>query len=126
MDIMDVIGDVLVIFGALNFAICAIGLITFHDFYARVSAVGTAAGFGISFVVLGVWFKNPSLASFFVALVAILLLLGTSALGSMFIARSAALRGTQMTNPVADELGVLTPEQFEARMNGRGAPVEES
>ena len=113
MDVMDIIGDVLIIFGALNFAICAIGLITFYDFYARVSAVGTAAGFGISFVVLGLWFKAPSLGTFVVVAIAVPLLLGTSALGSMFIARSAALRGTQMTNPVADELGVLTPEEFE-------------
>lgn len=115
MDVMNIIGDILVVVGALNFAICALGLVAFYDVYARISAVGTASGFGVSFVVLGIWFKDPSVGKLFIAIFAVVVLLGTSALGSLLIARSAVLRGTQMVDPVDDDVQLDTPEEFEAR-----------
>ncbi|WP_018297945.1 cation:proton antiporter [Corynebacterium lubricantis] len=115
MQVMNIIGDILIVVGALNFAICALGLVAFYDVYARISAVGTASGFGVSFVVLGIWFKDPSLWSFFIALFAVVVLLGTSAMGSLLIARSAVLRGTQMVAPIDDDINLEKPEVFEAR-----------
>lgn len=46
MTIADIIGNVLLILGALLFASGALGIIKFPDPYTRISAVGTAGVLG--------------------------------------------------------------------------------
>ncbi|WP_375001961.1 cation:proton antiporter [Aeromicrobium sp. CTD01-1L150] len=91
--VLDVLGQVLVVIGALVFVVAAIGLITLFDPYTRTSAVATAAGVGVSLVVTGVVLLDPSLPTVVKAVFAILLQLATSAIGGMAIARSAVLSG---------------------------------
>src|SRR5699024_3639701 len=62
--ILDIIGNVFVLAGVLIFSIAAIGLFRFTDTYQRISAVGTAAGLGISVLVIGVFILTPSWQNF--------------------------------------------------------------
>lgn len=109
-EILEVIGNIGVVVGALIFAICGVGLLKFRDVYTRLSVIGTAGGSGIILVIVGVWLHNPNLVDGLKALVAIILLLGTSAIGSILIARAALLRRTPMIEPIYDDTKLLDPD----------------
>lgn len=91
MTVLFFIGDVLITLGALIFATAALGLLRFPDAYTRISAVGTAGGLGIIFVVTGAFLHQPNLPDGVKVILIIALQLATSAIGSMAIARSAYL-----------------------------------
>lgn len=93
MDIFDIIGQILAIIGAAIFIAAGIGLNRLPDPYMRASAVATAAGLGVAFVVVGVALTNPSLSAGIKVTLAVLLQLATSAVGSMTLGRAAALSG---------------------------------
>ncbi|WP_066906735.1 cation:proton antiporter [Millisia brevis] len=101
---MSVVGNILVVAGALIFATAALGLVRFPDAYTRVSAVGTAGGVGIVLLVSGALVIQPSVPNVAKVVVIVLLQLATSAVGSMAIARSAYLTGVRMTRWSYDEL----------------------
>ncbi|ACV09561.1 cation:proton antiporter [Jonesia denitrificans] len=96
MTIADIIGNVLLILGALLFASGALGIIKFPDPYTRISAVGTAGGIGIILVIAGTVFLAPGLSNAVKAIIIVALQLGTSAIGSIAIARSAYLTGVPL------------------------------
>lgn len=98
MDVLTVIANILILLGTLNFAICGAGMLTFRDVFARMSVLGTASGFGVSFIVIGTFLLDPSWWNALVGLAAVVLLIGTSAIGSTLIARSALLRGNQIAD----------------------------
>ncbi len=100
----DIIGNLFIIAGALIFAVAVIGLYKFTDTYQRISAVGTAAGLGISLVVIGVFFEIPTWPNFFKLLIILFLQLATSSIGTMAIARSAYLTGSKMQPGYFDHL----------------------
>lgn len=108
---MDIVGQILVLLGAAIFVAAAIGLHRFTDPYMRASAVGTAAGLGVAFVVAGAAFMDPSLSTTIKVIIAIALQLATSAIGSMTIARAAVMSGHRFSD--ATDAGELTsrPEQ---------------
>ena len=93
---LDIIGNVFILAGVLIFSIAAIGLFKFTDTYQRISAVGTAAGLGISVLVIGVFILAPSWQNFIKLLIILFLQLATSSIGSMAIARSAYLTGSPL------------------------------
>lgn len=64
----------------------------------RISAVGTAGGIGIILVIAGTVFLAPGLSNAVKAIIIVALQLGTSAIGSIAIARSAYLTGVPCTN----------------------------
>ncbi|AGF72807.1 monovalent cation/H(+) antiporter subunit G [Corynebacterium halotolerans] len=113
MDILTLAADVLIILGALVFAVCGVGLITFRDIYTRLSVIGTAGGIGIVLVVLGVLLHNPDWLNTVKALAIIVLLVGTSSIGSILLARAALLRRTPMVEPIFDETKLLSEENPE-------------
>lgn len=97
-------GQVMIVAGALVFATAALGIIRFTDPYTRMSAVGTAGGMGIVFVVGGVFLVQPSVPDLVKLALFVGLHLATSALGSMTIARSAYLTGIPLHRRHFDEL----------------------
>lgn len=106
MTAMDIIGHVLVALGATIFVAAGIGLHRLKDPYMRASAVGTAAGLGVAFIVAGTAFIDGSLSTTVKVVIAIALQLATSAIGSMAIARAAVLSGHQFS--AATDPGELT------------------
>lgn len=102
--LLDIAANILMLTGALVFATAAIGLFKFKDVYQRISAVGTAAGLGISLVVIGVFIMMPTWTNFFKLLIILFLQLATSSIGSMAIARSAYLTGSPLRPGIFDQL----------------------
>lgn len=103
---LKIAGQVLIVLGAGLFSTAGLGLLRLRDVYGRSSAVATAAGLGISLILVGAFLMQPSLAGAVKLVVAVLLQLATSAVGSMAIARAAYLTGSplQLDSPEADEL----------------------
>lgn len=90
---LQILGQVFLVAGAIVFIVAAIGLVTLFDPYTRASAVATAAGVGVSFIVVGVVLMDPSVSNGIKGALAIVLQLATSAIGSMAVARGAVLTG---------------------------------
>lgn len=91
MDVFDTIGQALAVIGAAIFIAAGIGLNRLPDPYMRASAVATAAGLGVAFVVVGAALTDPSLSAGIKVTLAVLLQLATSAVGGMALARAAVL-----------------------------------
>lgn len=104
MTIPELLSTVLIVLGSLVFATAALGIVRFPDPYTRISAVGTAAGLGILLVVFGAFLRQPSVTTFLLVLLIIVLQLATAAIGSMAIARSAYLSGVPLRRRSYDEL----------------------
>lgn len=125
--LLDIAGNIVVLAGILVFAGAAIGLFKFTDTYQRISAVGTAAGLGISLVIVGVFLLSPSWANLVKLLIIVFLQLATSSIGTMVIARSAYLTGSQMQPGYFDH---LAEDQGQPEDIGSGDedldPVEEN
>lgn len=93
---MDIAGQILVVLGGLIFLTAALGVVRLPDLYTRVSAVTTAAGLGIVFVVVGALLLQPTPADTAKVVLAVVLQLATSAVASIAIARSGYLTGTPL------------------------------
>lgn len=103
--VLPILGQVLMIAGALLFATAGLGLLRLRDAYARSSAVATAAGLGVSLIVLGALLFQLTPENALKTALAVLLQLATSAIGSMAIARSAYLVGSPLVpDAVRDDL----------------------
>ncbi|WP_067605777.1 monovalent cation/H(+) antiporter subunit G [Enteractinococcus helveticum] len=102
--IADVIGNVMAVVGVLVISLAAVGLFRFTDTYQRISAVGTAAGVGITLIVAGVFLIEPTWGNLIKVIIIIFLQLATSSIGTMAIARAAYLTGTKMTPGYFDHL----------------------
>lgn len=102
--VLDIVANVIILAGVLVLAVAAIGLFKFRDVYTRISAVGTAAGLGISLVIIGVFVLAPSWPNFIKLLIILFLQLATSSIGTMAIARSAYLTGSKMHPGYFDHL----------------------
>lgn len=110
MPILHIIGAIFIIFGTINFAVCASGMLYFRDVYARISVLGTTSGFGVTFVLLGVVLYDPTWRNVILCVAAIVILLGTSSMGTLLVARSALLRRTAVVGAVYNEADVLQSE----------------
>lgn len=106
MTILEIIGQVLIVLGGLIFVTGALGLIRFPDAYTRASAVGTAGGLGVVFVVTGALLVQPTVPDTFKVVLIILLQLATSAIGIIAVGRSAYLVGVPLQRRAFDELAV--------------------
>ncbi len=104
--LLVITGQLLVIAGALLFSTAGIGVLRLRDAFARSSAIATAAGLGISLILVGVFLLDPSWSAGWKLVVAVLLQLLTSSAGSIALARAAYLTGSQLVldHPDDDEL----------------------
>lgn len=119
MSVVAIVGQVLIVAGAVVFATAALGLFRFFDTYTRVSAVGTAGGFGVSLVVVGALLVQPGLPDAIKVVAIVALQLATSAVATAAIARSAYLTKVPLRRMTFDE---LTP-QDPARGDDRADPA---
>ena len=118
MDVMEILSSVFILIGAANFVICGAGMLTFRDVYARMSVLSTASGFGVSMIIIGVFLLDPRWSTAIVGIGAIILLLGTSAIGSILISRSSILRHVAIVDVQFNEANVwegefVSPDDFQ-------------
>ncbi|MCG7421373.1 monovalent cation/H(+) antiporter subunit G [Micrococcus porci] len=116
--VMTVAGSVLAVAGAVVFLGAAVGLIRFPDPYTRISATGTAGGVGMILIVTGGLLLMPSVANLVKVVLIVVLQLGTAAIATMALGRSAYLTGVPMNLAHYDELAEDTP----GREHGEPAP----
>ena len=116
---MSILGQILIVAGGLVFLTAALGVVRFPDVYTRISAVGTAAGLGIVLVVAGALLLQPGLSNTIKVVVIVILQLGTSAIGSMAVARSAYLTRTPMRGVVYDDAKETQADDGEAERTER-------
>lgn len=102
------IGQGFALLGAAIFLAAGLGLWRLPDPYTRISAVATAAGLGVSCIIVGVVVIDPSGAAIAKGSVAIVLQLITSTIGGMTIARAAVNSGHDFSD--ATDPGPLAPE----------------
>jgi multicomponent Na+:H+ antiporter subunit G len=103
--ITTVAGSVFLVLGALIIASAALGLLKLPDVYTRTSAVGTAAGLGVAFMIVGVIIFDFSALTLVKGIIAIVAQLVTSAVGSYVLARASYMTGSKpVETTVPDEL----------------------
>lgn len=104
MTALSIAGQVSIVLGALILLSAGLGVLKFPDAYTRTSAVSTAAGFGVVFVVLGALLVDPSVSNTIKVAVIVPLQLLTSAVASTAIARSAYITGVPVTRQHYNDL----------------------
>lgn len=103
--VITVVGSALLILGAAIIASAAVGLLNLPDVYTRTSAIGTAAGLGVSLMIVGVVVLDFSTLNLIKGIVAIIAQLLTSAIGSFVLARASYMSGSKpVDTTVPDEL----------------------
>lgn len=118
--ILSVLAAVLTLSGALLFLVAGIGLVRLPDVFSRSSSVATAAGVGFTAILVGVWCQLPTGPNLVKVVVAIVLQLITSAVGSMALVRAGHLTGSTLARPDAvDELTAAAVS--DGRRGGRTA-----
>ncbi|MCK6095663.1 monovalent cation/H(+) antiporter subunit G [Micrococcus sp. 2A] len=115
---LTVLGSIMVVGGALVFLGAAVGLIRFPDPYMRISATGTAGGVGMILIVVGALLHMPSVSNLVKVVLIVVLQLGSAAVATMALGRSAYLTGVPMASGHYDELAADTP----GREHGEPAP----
>lgn len=104
MTVLSIAGQISIVLGALILVSAGLGVIRFPDVYTRASAVSTAAGFGIVFVIGGALLVAPSVPDILKVALIIPVQLLTSAVASTFIARSAYITGIPVALQKYNEL----------------------
>jgi multicomponent Na+:H+ antiporter subunit G len=103
--VTTVVGSVFLVLGAFIIASAALGLVKLPDVYTRTSAVGTAAGLGVAFMIVGVVVFDFSALTLVKGIIAIVAQLVTSAVGSYVLARASYMTGSKpVETTVPDEL----------------------
>jgi multicomponent Na+:H+ antiporter subunit G len=110
--VVTVVGSALLILGAAIIASAAIGLLKLPDVYTRTSAIGTAAGLGVSLMIVAVVVLDFSTLNLIKGIFAIIAQLLTSAIGSFVLARASYLSGNKpVDTTVPDELAKQASSQ---------------
>lgn len=115
--IVTIIGSGLLILGAAIMASAAIGLLTLPDLYTRTSAIGTAAGLGVSVIIVGVVVLDFSALNLLKGVVAIVAQILTSSIGSFALARAGYLTGSRPTP-------TTVPDELEASATSEDRPAQ--
>jgi multicomponent Na+:H+ antiporter subunit G len=103
--VITLVGSTLLILGAAIVASAAIGLLKLPDVYTRASAMGTAAGLGVSLMIIGVVVFEFSTLNLIKGIFAIVAQLLTSSIGSYVLARASYLTGSRpVSSTVPDEI----------------------
>ena len=116
--LLTIAGSTLLILGAFIIASAALGLVKLPDLYTRTSAIGTAAGLGVSLIIAGVVVVDFSMLNLIKGLIAIVAQLLTSSIGSFALARAGYLTGSRpVETTVPDELASSAPADPESVQN---------
>lgn len=114
MDWVGIFSDFFLLLGTFNIVVCGAGMLSFRDVYSRISVLSTASGFGVSFIVIGVFWRQPDWLDAIIVLVSIILLLGTSAIGSILISRAALLRRVRIVDERYNEASTDNAEPIDS------------
>lgn len=112
MSVLTVIAYVLIFCGVVVFAGAGVGVLRFRDAYMRASAVGTAAGLGLALITIGAVLTMPTPENLVKAVVAVVLQLATSAVGTTIIARAAVNSGHDFSG----DTDLSDPEHADAQL----------
>ena len=112
MSVLTGIAYVLIFCGVVVFAGAGVGVLRFRDAYMRASAVGTAAGLGIALITIGAVLTMPTPENLVKAVVAVVLQLATSAVGTTIIARAAVNSGHDFSG----DTDLSDPEHADAQL----------
>lgn len=103
--LLTVVGSIFLVLGAGIMASAALGLMKLPDVYTRTSAIGTAAGLGVSLMIVGLVVVDFSLLNLIKGIVAIIAQLVTSAIGSFVLARASYVTNdTPVATTIPDDL----------------------
>lgn len=94
MIVTDVIGGVLLVIALLIYLAAGIGIFRVHTPYELLSIVTLVATVGLACVILAAIFFQPTPANIVKGLLAVVLQLVTTSVGSSVAARALHLRGT--------------------------------
>ncbi|MBA0127391.1 monovalent cation/H(+) antiporter subunit G [Haloechinothrix sp. YIM 98757] len=95
---LNLAGTVLIVLGAVVFALAGVGLLRLPDLYSRISAITTASGLGLALILLGVLLHEPSTLNAAKALLAIVVNLATAAVGGHALGRAGYLTGARLSD----------------------------
>jgi multicomponent Na+:H+ antiporter subunit G len=110
---MDVLSEILLFAGVALIVVSGIGLHRFDDVFARVHAAGKAPSLAFVLITAGALVRAPSLSTAGVLVLATVLLLVTTPIGTFMLARAAYRSGDQLS-PATD-----VDELAESRRSGQ-------
>lgn len=99
---MSIIGYILIIIGALFYALGGLGIFRMPDVYNRLQAGTKATTLGAISLILGVGFLNPSWLPKTILIIIFLAI--TNPVGSSAIGRAAYIIGVKPAKVVVDEM----------------------
>lgn len=126
MSVVEMIGSVIMLTGSLVFALAGLGVLRLRDVYSRASALTTAAGMGMSLLLIGIFCWIPDWGNAFKLSAAVLLQLLTSAVGSIAVARAAYLTGSKLYIGGQHVRAVIIREPKPGVQQGAAEPPEPS
>lgn len=116
----QIIGDLLILAGALAFLVGAIGLLRLPDLYSRLNGVTISGAFGPALILIGLLVQQPSLGNALKVGLALVIQLATSAVGGSAMARAGYLTGSPQAEETRfDDLVVELDEQAGEEHPGR-------
>lgn len=104
MSVVDVIAQLLLLFGCSLILLAGIGIVRFRDVYARMHAAAKAPTLGILSIAIGVSMSVQTAAATFTVGLVVVLQLVTGPVGTHLLSRSV-YRKVQTTVDSVDELG---------------------
>lgn len=112
MTLTQIIGDLLILAGALAFLVGAIGLLRLPDLYSRLNGVTISGAFGPTLILIGLLVQQPSLGNALKVGLALVIQLATGAVGGSAMARAGYLTGAPQAEETRfDDLVVELDEQ---------------
>ncbi|MFD1858938.1 sodium:proton antiporter [Aeromicrobium camelliae] len=102
----EILGHTFTVVGAVIFVLAGVGLLRLRDPYMRISAVATASGLGVAFVVGGTALVDPRLDDLLKVIIAIALQLATSVIGGIAIGRAAVMSGHEFDDTDTTDLDI--------------------
>jgi len=123
----QIIGDLLILAGALAFLVGAIGLLRLPDLYSRLNGVTISGAFGPALILIGLLVQQPSVGNALKVGLALVIQLATSAVGGSAMARAGYLTGAPQAKETRfDDLVVELDEQAGEEHPGYSRPDTDS
>ena len=117
---MDILGGIFLILGALLCLLAAWGVLTLQDFFMRMHAATKAGVAGCGFILLGVACVDNTMATWIKVIVAITFMIVTTPLAGHLLGRAAYVSGSPLWRGTQrdDLAGKLPRGRFEKQDDG--------
>ncbi|MBE2998379.1 monovalent cation/H(+) antiporter subunit G [Nocardiopsis sp. HNM0947] len=115
MNTVELVGDLLMLAGALAFLVGALGMMRLPDLYSRLSGVTISGAFGTALILIGLLLHQPSWPNLLKISLALVIQLATTAVGGSAMARAGYLTGSpQAEATLFDDLAVEEGQELDA------------